>query len=162
MGAAAIAATAALALPAAAAAKTVTYGGGIFPEGKIALDVKLNKKNKPAKVVALRAAGMTATCSVSQEEVTVWTNLRKLGIRVKNGGFKATIVDPDFGNRSKLTGEFKKRGKRIDGGFTYSGHFPAGGGLPEEDCNSETQLYTAAKGGEDVDPGPPNEMTQRR
>jgi hypothetical protein len=151
----------ALAIPAASQAKVVTYGGKFSMGGVVAFDVKVNKKNVPKKVLEIRADQMPATCETSGAQVLVWTQVRRLGISVKNGGFKANLVDAEFGNKSKITGEFKNKNRKLGGGFTYSSHFPAGNGLPEEDCNTETLLYSARRGGDDV-VVPPQRPTGRR
>jgi hypothetical protein len=144
------AAAVALAIPAASEAKVVTYGGRISPGGKIALDVKVGKKKVPKKVVAIRADQVPATCETSGAQVLVWTKVRRLGAEVRDEAFKVNLVDAEFGNRSKITGEFRGGSRKLAGDFAYSSHFPAGDGLPEEDCGTEKLEYTARRGGEDV------------
>jgi hypothetical protein len=145
----AVVAALAIAVPGSAAAKTVTYGGGIFPSGKIAFDVKVNKKKKPKRIVAVRAIGVPIECDQSGPNTASLT-ASKLEAKVTGGGFDLVLVQPKFGNKTKLTGEFKQKNKKLGGGITYDYHFPAEGDLPEEDCNSETLLYGAKRGGKDV------------
>lgn len=159
-GVAAAAVAAALALPAAAAAKVVTYGGNVASGGEIALDVVVKKK-KPKKVVEIRAANVPAECEISGSLV-IWTEMPRLGIKVKNGAFKKVFVDRDFGNRSKITGDFKRKGRKIGGEFTYSNHFPADEEFPEEDCNTGPLRYSVKKGGKDVIVPPPERPALRR
>jgi hypothetical protein len=142
----------ALAVPAASQAKVVTYGGALSPGGgRIALDVAVNKRMKPKKVVAIRAVDIPVTCEISNTP-TAWTDISKLSVGVRNGGFSVTFADPKFGNRKRVDGTFKRKGRRVAGGFTYSNHFPAEGDLPEEDCASDPLTYSARRGGRDAIP----------
>jgi hypothetical protein len=104
----------------------------------------------PRKVVAIRADQVPATCETSGAQVLVWTQVRGLRAEVRKGAFKVRLVDAEFGNRSRITGEFRARKEKLAGDFTYSSHFPAGDGLPEEDCNTEKLTYSAKRGGRDV------------
>jgi hypothetical protein len=142
----------ALAVPAASQAKVVTYGGALSPGGgRIALDVAVDKRMKPRKVVAIRAVDIPVTCEISKTP-TAWTDISRLSVRVKDGGFGVTFVDPKFGNKKRIDGTFRKKGRRVAGAFTYSNHFPAEGDLPEEDCKSDPLTYSARRGGRDAVP----------
>lgn len=153
-GVAALAVSVGMAAPGVASAKVKTYGGKIFPSGRIALDVKVGKKSKPKKVVAIRAVDVPVECEISDTS-TVWTEFPNLDIPVRKGGFKYSFRDPKYGNKKAIKGEFKKKNKVVGGGFTYSHHFLAEPGLPEEDCDAGTLLYSAKRGGKDVVVPPP-------
>lgn len=161
-GAVAVAIAVGFALPASATAKVVTYGGDLTPSGTIAIDVAVKKK-KPKKVVEIRARDFPVNCDVSGD-IVAWTKLAKLGVKVKNGGFTFKTVQPGSGNVTKITGEFKRKGRIVGGGLTYSHHFPPEPpDFPaEEDCDSGTLLYSATRGGDDVVVPPPARAAGRR
>jgi hypothetical protein len=91
----------------------------------------------------------------------IWTEYPRLRVKVEKGSFSATFQDAEFGNRSKLAGEFKRKGKRIDGSFKYSNHFLADGEFPEEDCDTKKLPFSAERGGPDVIVPPPERSLRR-
>src|SRR4051812_48269920 len=94
-GVVAACASVALVAPAAASAKVVTYGGKIFPEGKIAMDVKVSNKGVAKKVIAIRAEDVPAHCDTSGDlKISVNINRENaanpdgspFGLKVKKNG----------------------------------------------------------------------------
>ena len=144
---------AAMTMPVAASAAVKTYAGGSSPSGKIAIDVKLSKKNKPKKIVALRAADLPGHCDASGD-LSLSVNIPKIAIEVNRRGkfhFKAT--DPTYGNTSSIRGGFGgRRNKEVGGSFVYANHYPADATYPEENCHTDTLLYSVKRGAPDVQP----------
>jgi hypothetical protein len=160
-GIAAACASVALIAPTAASAKTVTYGGKIFPEGSMAMDVKVSKKGVPKKVIAIRAREVPAHCDTSGDlDITININPdtatnpdgSPFGLKVKkNGKFSLEYTDPVYHLRKALHGQFGgRKNKKLTGGFTYANHYPADATYPEENCHTDDLLYTAKRGGPDV------------
>lgn len=163
MGVAAVCAAAAIA-PAAASAKTVTYGGEISPEGKVAMDVRVSKKGVAKKVIAIRAKDVAAHCDTSGADVHITINMNRdntrnpdgspFGLKVdRRGKFKLNYRDPVYHQRKSIFGEFSgRRDKRLAGDFRYGNHYPADeqNGYPEENCHTGHDTYTARRGGDDV------------
>jgi hypothetical protein len=162
----------ALAAPAVATAKVKTYGGTIFPEGKMAMDVKVSPRNVAKKVIAIRAEGVPAHCDISGDlhitininrQTTVNPDGKPFGLKVKrNGKFGLDFTDPTYGQRKQIHGKFGGRGDRkLAGGFSYANHYPADGTYPEENCHTEDLIYMAKAGGPDV-VFPPARLASRR
>ena len=163
ISAAAACAVTALALPAAASAKVVTYGGKISPsaEGAIAMDVKTNKKGVPKRIIALRGQKVPAQCEKSGE-LTIGINLNRentvnpdgspFAIEIRrNAKFGFTYTDPTYGWKRSIKGEFGgKRFKRVTGTFTFGAHYPADDKYPEETCQTDLLDYSAKRGGPDL------------
>ncbi|MFN8111711.1 MAG: hypothetical protein U0R51_00785 [Solirubrobacterales bacterium] len=151
----------AIAAPAAASAKTVTYGGKIFPEGRMAMDVKVSDKGVAKKVVAIRAEKVPAHCDVSGDlHITININRENtdnpdgspFGLKVnRKGKFNLDYTDPTYHQRKAIHGEFNgRRDVKLAGGFSYANHYPADGTYPEENCHTDDDIYTAKRGGKDV------------
>jgi hypothetical protein len=157
----AAACAAALALPAVASAKVVTYGGKIFPEGRMAMDVKVSKKGVARKVVAIRAEQVPAHCDQSGDlhitininrETTTNPDGSPFGLRVnKKGKFSLDYTEPVHHQRKYIFGKFSgRRDQKLAGGFSYANHYPADATYPEENCHTDDDIYTAKRGGQDV------------
>jgi hypothetical protein len=162
-GIAAACAIAGLALPAAASAKVVTYGGKVTPSdgGRIAMDVKTSKKGVPKKVIALRGEKIPVQCEKSGP-LTITININRqtarnpdgspfaLKVR-KNGKFGLTYTDPTYGFKRVIKAQFRgKRAKRVTGTFLYGAHYPADDKYPEETCQTDLLDFGAKRGGDDV------------
>jgi len=149
-----IATVVALAAPSAANAAILTYGGSIAggtAESKIAVDVKVSRKGVIKKVTELRAVEIPINCEQSGAQTAYTTIPVSLPVDGK-GRFSFEYTDPVYGNTSSINGVFKPNGRAIAGRFVYANHFPAEGGLPEEDCASPLLGFKVKLGGADVIP----------
>ena len=144
------AAAAALALPTAAGASTVTYAGKIEGGGKAALDVKF-KNQEPKKVLQARGREFPFHCQKSGN-ITGSIDFPAPGdpaIRVRQGEFRYRTEQPRSGRVSKLDGEFKRQDEKIAGIFVFSYHFEADREFPEENCTTGKLRYSVRKGATD-------------
>ena len=145
-----------LALPAVAGAKVVTYAGTGDGGENVGLDVRVNKKGKPKKVLEARGTDLNLQCEQSGE-LSGYTRFPQ-EIKVnRKGKFSASYAQPTYGNVSSIEGRFKPK-KIVKGEFVFDYHFPADDTYPEEDCTSGTVTYEAERGAEDATtPFPPPE-----
>jgi hypothetical protein len=146
----------ALALPVAASAKTVVYGGtidGTNEQGKIAFTVKTGKKSKPKAIKSMRFTGVPLTCDISGQSST-GENAVGGGepIRVVKRKFAFFFIQEGSGLRSEVEGKFPTK-KKLKGSMDYNWHYPEDPSfeppLPEEDCHAQV-TYSAKRGGPDV------------
>lgn len=154
MALAAVAAAALLA-PASASAATKVYGGTAANGGKVAMDVKLNKRGVPKRITELRAVSVPGTCEISGPDVPLHATL-PVDLKVASDRSYEFEVTDSFGNTSRVEGKFSASGKRARGSFVYASHFQAEGPWPEEDCSTGKTDYTVKKGGPNaIEPAPP-------
>jgi hypothetical protein len=147
---AAAAALAALGLPAAVGASTVTYAGKFERGGTLALDVKF-KHHEPKRVLQARGRGFRFHCQKSGN-ITGSIDFPAPGdpaIKIEEGEFRYRTEQPGSGRVSKLDGEFKRRDRKVTGIFVFSYHFEAGKEFPEENCTTRKLNYSVRKGAPD-------------
>lgn len=151
----ALVAAAALALPAAAGAKVVTYAGSTADDAHVALDVKLDRFGLPKRVVQLRASNVPAVCDVSGVlRVSTGPVPASLTVTRPKFRFAGLFTQPTYGNQSTVNGRFSSK-RVVSGAFNYSYHFLADAAFPEENCNTGDIFYTAQKNAPDLTLQPP-------
>ncbi len=147
VGAATLAAT--LALAASAQAEIGTWAGTVTgTNGKIALDVKITKQSALTKVKQIRVKDVPSQCPVEGTANVAHTFPAKLKIQ-GDGSFSGVYSQPTFGNKTTIDGQFNRNGNKIKGTIQINFHYPADGGVPEEDCDTGPLSYKAKYGAPD-------------
>ena len=144
-----IAAVATVALIAAAPAYALkgTYAGTVTgTTGKVALDVKINRRGFVTKVTHLRGVDIPSQCETSGP-VTVNHDLATAMRVSDNGRFSGFFQQPTYNNVSSIAGKIKH--KHMKGSFRIDYHYPAESGYPEENCDTGPLPFTAKLGAPD-------------
>jgi hypothetical protein len=139
VGAATLAAT--LALAASAQAEIGTWAGTVTgTTGQIALDVKINRQSALTKVKQIRVKDVPSQCPVEGTANVAHTFPANLKIQ-GDGSFSGAYSQPTYGNQSTFAGQFNRNGHKIKGTIQINFHYPAEGGVPEEDCDTGPLPY---------------------
>ncbi len=123
-----------------------TYAGTVgTTTGKIALDVKVNKRGFVKKITELRGKSIPSTCEISGPVPSVnFTLPTELPVKSTNGKFQGSFTQPTYGNVSTIKGKIKH--KNVTGTIQVNYHYQAEGQYPEENCDTGPLPFSARYG----------------
>ena len=132
---------AAMGFPATASASSTDLGGDIDPSGTISMTVK--KGNHGTKVTNLEWHGLPVSCDAG--DYTAGGQTGTFAFKVKNGQFGAKLFNGAHDSSVKITGKLTNHGHKAHGTIRQQGHVLTEANGSQNNCDSGTKDWSAAK-----------------